>query len=374
MFDGRTMKRIMACVVAAGAAWTAAAAGVTFDKAAHSVSFEVVSVDPGAAAPIEFFIAGPESDHDYESLFLTVAPVDEIAKAFEKAGIPVGRPLDYKNCRFWPTGGEVEIEPSIWSFVKDTRDERKAPAIYTGGTRDAKGVPAAASEMPQAVFALYDCPQSLMQFDDSLSQSVTYGRFVPAVAIPRGEKRVIKVTWKSGSEPERIALKLDASNLAESFGMLREKSALKSLDVEPDFSPEMTIGQAAAAAAALEAIDSVRVRINGFAPGQFFYRSFMPLEKWRDRKERLTQPYELRLGENGEFALTVVEEDWNSEPDNPDPVLHVRENVKFSDIGKDGDMTDTALIFAPKNTKLEKIYAVRKLLPPRVVNFYVYGE
>ncbi len=351
---------------------SAVAAPVEVDKAAHSVTLEVVSTDPGIAAPVEFFLAGPDSDHDYESLFLTVAPVADVAKAFSEAGFPMGRPLDYRACRFWPVGATVEIEPGLWTLIKDTRDEAKPEAVFTGGARDAKGLPLAAKDSPNAVFALYDCPQSLILFDDSLAQSVAYGRFVPAVEIPKGEKRRIKFTLKSGTEPERVQLKLDSSNIAAAFAALREKSLVKSLDVETDFAPSMTIEEAAAAAAALEAIDSSRVRINGFAPGQFFYRSYMPLEKWRDRKERLVQPYELRLGENGEFSLTVVEEDWKSDPDATDPILHVKENVPFSSIGKPGDETDTALVFVPAGTKLERLYALRKLLPPRVANYYFY--
>jgi hypothetical protein len=271
--------------------------------------------------------------------------VKDIAAAFEKAGMPLGKPASAKSCRFWPIGTKVKMEPDFWSLVRDMRDERRQPIVWTGGTREPDGAPVAATNMPLAVFALYNLPQSLMQFDDALDQSATYGRFQPAVKIPKGEKRTFKFTWTG-----------------ETNGGKHEMT--------PDFPPEMTVGDAIKLAGALSELDSPATKVNGFKDGQFFYRAFLPRESWRDRKERLTQPFEVRFAD-GSPALTVIKEDW-SDQNATDPKLIAAE-ATFESVAKD-DRTDTCFIYAPKSMKLADVYAVCRLLPKAVVNWYVFGE
>ncbi|MBQ3749382.1 MAG: hypothetical protein II863_18385, partial [Kiritimatiellae bacterium] len=58
----------------------------------NSVTLTAVSTDCGLDAQIEFFLAGPDSDHDYEAMVLAEDSVKDIAAAFEKAGMPLGKP------------------------------------------------------------------------------------------------------------------------------------------------------------------------------------------------------------------------------------------------------------------------------------------
>ena len=366
------MKRMLFFLAFASA--SALAEPVSVDVAAHSVSFEVVSTDCGIDTEVEFLFVGPGSDRDYESMFLTVASVAELNSAFEKAGFVPGTPVYAEACAFWPVGGELRMEPDVWTLLADTRNERKAPAVYTGGTRGPNGTPEATTNMPLAVFALYDCPQSLIQFDDTLPQSATYGRFKPAVKIPQGEKRIIKISRADSPLPKKVPVQIAPGTLMQALEGLKAASVGGEIVAVTDFSPELTVEEAAQAAAAFALIDSPRVKFNGFTPGQFYYRAFLPLEKWRDRSERLTQPYEIRLQEGAEPRLTTIKEDWTSDPGSLDPKLVVNENVPFASLGGEGDLTDTALVFAPKTMKLGEVFAVRKLLPARVSTFYVYGE
>lgn len=311
----------------------------------NAVSFTAVSTDCGIDTQLEFLFAGPGSDRDYESMFLTDDDVGKIADAFAKAGMPIGKPVSQSQCRFWPIGTKVAMEPDIWTLVRDMRNERRQSVVWTGGSREGDGRPVAATNMPLAVFALYNCPQSLMQFDDALDQSATYGRFQPAVKIPKGERRRFTFRWGS-----------------ETNGGKHE--------LTPDFPDGMSVGEAIKLATALDALDSPETKVNGFRDGQFFYKAFLPLEKWRDRKERLTQPYEVKF-RDGKPILTVITEDW-SNPDSSDPKLTAKE-VSFDSIPKEPKV-DTCLVFTTKAMKLGEVYSVAKLLPKSVVNWYVFGD
>ena len=139
----------------------------------------------------------------------------------------------------------------------------------------------------------------------------------------------------------------------------------------PDFPPEMSVADAIKLALALEKLDSPETKVNGFREGQFFYRAFLPRESWRDRKERLTQPYEIRFA-NDKPTLTVIKEDW-SDPDSTDPKLTVTENVSFASILAADDV-DTCFVYAARGMTLGKLYELRKLVPAAVVNWYVFAE
>jgi hypothetical protein len=117
-------------------------------------------------------------------------------------------------------------------------------------------------------------------------------------------------------------------------------------------------------------LDSPATKVNGYKEGQFFYRAFLPRESWRDRKERLSQPFEVRFVD-GKPALTVIKEDW-SDPNATDPKL-IETHPSFESIAND-DRTGTCFIYAPKVMKLADVYAVCKLIPKTVVNWYVFGE
>lgn len=312
----------------------------------NSVTFTARSTDCGVDMPLEFLFVGPGSDRDYESMFVTEDDAGKIAEAFRKAGIPTGEPMSVSDCRFWPIGSKLEMKPDLWTIIRDQRNERKQPVVYTGGTRDINGNPEATTNMPAAVFALYNCPQSLMQFDDTLDQSTVYGRFLPAVKIPKGEVRKFTFTWKGASNGGKHV-------------------------TTPDFPPEMTVGEAVKKAGILAALDSPETKVNGFKKGQFYYRAFLPLEAWKDRSQRLAQPYEVRITGEGKAELTVITEDW-SDTSSTDPKLIV-ERKKFEELTEDKKV-NTCLIYVGKNVKLAEVYRITALVPKNVVNWYVFAE
>lgn len=356
-----------------------AAAPVTYDAEKHSVTFTATSTDCGLDMQLEFLFVGPTSDRDYESMFVTDASVKEIADAFDKAGIPRGRFIDPAASRFWPAGDVLEMKPSFSELVREMRGEKVPPVVYTGGSRDASGLPEAETNMPSAVFALYGCGQSLVHLDDSLDQSVTYGRFQPAVKIPKGERRSFTFTWDGKKFWEPHTLKLEHAKIAEALAGLKDHAARCEVDVTADFSGDLTVAEASAFAQAISMVDSSRVKINGFPEGQLFYRAYLPMEKWRDRKERLSQPPEVHLRDDGTATVVFVKEDW-SDPDSLDPKLTPEEFV-FSDYASAAakaesfaGKTSTILMFAPAGMKLSRIFEFRRGVKGRVVTWYVFQE
>lgn len=378
-------RRPLASVLAACALGAVVAAPVEFDAERHTVTIAARSTDCGMETPLEFMFVGPDSDHAYEAMFTTEASVAEIAAAFDKAGIPRGRPVDVAAARFWPVGEAIEMEPKLGDFVKVSEGELPARVAYTGGSRDEKGMPQAATNMPLSVFAFYNLPQSLIQFDDSLDQSETYGMFRPAVKIPQGERRTFTFRWKGQPANRSYRLKVEPGRLAENFAALKAavnaaQAAGLELDVLPDFADGLTIQEAKAAAAVLRELDSPTVKVNGFADGQLFYLAYLPRESWRERKERLCQPPEVYLASDGTARVIEIKEDWSGDDDSLEPKLIVTEQacadvaVAATLASKLANATSTMLVFVAADAKLAVIHAFRQKCDKGILNWYVFSE
>jgi hypothetical protein len=345
-----------------------AAAPVTIDAVNRSVTFTARMTEVTTNAPLEFLFVGPDSDRAYEALFVTDARIQEIVSAMEKAGIPRGRAPSPADCRFWPAGPVVTLAPDCRALLSDTTEQPFLPIVATGGARTAAGTAVAETNMPSALFALYTCAQSPLLFDDALDQSAVYGRFTAARAFGKGVRQTFTLSWDGASATKPYSLALRPGEVKEALAALRAAAAPHGLDVLVSFDPQMSVQEAQAAAQALAVLDSRAVRVNGFVPGQFFYRAFLPLERWRERKERLTQPLEVRLTEAGE-TFTLIDEDWRVE--GLDPKLTPRAVARTEACAA---KVDTCFVFVPGSTPLSRLYALRASLPATFVNWYVYTE
>ena len=373
------MKRVLVTTFAASVAAVLAAAPIV-DAARHSVTFNVKTTGLREVDKVEFLFVGPDSDNDYEALFETEDSIADLVSALDRAGIPRGRDFDSRNCRFWPVGEFLAIEPALTNFMKNVDNAPFPSIVYSGGRRDSSGVPEAHTNSPCAFFALYNCPQSILQFDASLDQSPTYGRFVPTCDTKEGERHTFTLTWNGRTSVKPFDLKVEPGTFGERLRALKDGSFDSELDVLPDFSKDLSLKEAVVAATAMTMIDSSRVKMNGFKDGQFFYRAFVPMEKWRDRKERLAQPPEIHFSTNGTFVVTEIIEDWSDEK-SIDPKLIVKDHPASSPeeaarIAKPiAEKTYTAFFYAPEDTKLEKLYEFKKLLTSDLIfNWYVFTE
>lgn len=369
--------------------------GVVWDARTHTVRFlaEATGVDVGA--PVEFFAIGPLSDRAYESLLVTVASPAAIAAAFDRAGVPRGRAVDPFEARLWPCGEKVAVTVKPWgaagdgrldAFVKDARAQEEgaalaAPVVWTGGARDAAGAPLAATNAPCAVFALYGHGPSLLQLDGLFDQSSTYGRFGAARACAAGDLFEVTAAWDGRVRVADEVVALSATNAAARLAALKARARTRDVYARLAFDADVTVAQAAALAEAFAALDGRGVKMNGRAPGQFFFRAFLPDPAWRQREGRIFQPFEVHVAADGARTFVFCEEDWSGE--GLDPVLRPRATpfkewgelpALLARTGEQGAKVAVLFLFAPAATPVASLAPVIEAVGARVGTFYVFGE
>lgn len=334
------------------------------------LTFTATATGVEKGTPLEFLFAAKDTDRDYETMFLLDESVDSFLSRIEKAGLKRGVPTNPATCRLWPVGISVQVEPPLGEFVDTDMPEGMTlgPFIYTGGTRLDSGFPDAATNMPGAVFALYSLSQSPFVFDGIYEQGVVYGAHKAKVTLKKGEKRQFKLIWNEKDEIHSLSLVFNKGNLKKNLEILRDQSKKSSIDVLVSFADDLTVAEATAVANALATIDSVRIKINCRQPGNFFYRAFLPLVKWRDRQERMTQPFEVTLGNRDKVVF--IEEDWSVEGN--DPKL-TEKAITYEQMSQH-PRTDTVFFFARKESTIGELKRALKQVPQTVFNHYVYWE
>ncbi len=337
---------------------------------AASLSFTATATGVEKGTPIEFLFAGKDTDRDYETMFLLDESVGDLCARLEKAGLPTGRATAIRDCILWPVGCRVDFTPKMSEFIETTWPDGIKPAdfVYTGGTRNEKGAVVANDDMPLAFCALYSLAQAPIVYNGIYPQGDVYGAHTAKVTLKKGERRTFVLTWDEASRPASLDV-----TFAPELGtreLLKIKAAAEKGEVSvlANFDPALTVAEARQIAQALTLVDSVRVKVNGRAEGRLFYRAFLPSVNWRDRQQRLTQPFELTVGDKAD-TLVFIEEDWTVEGN--DPKLTPRE-IPF-DEARQHPRTDTCFIYATDETRLERLYAaMQKLKDAKIVNWYVF--
>jgi len=334
-----------------------------------SLTFTATATGVEKGTAVEFVFAGKDSDRAYETMFLLDDTVDAFCAKLEKAGIPRGRPSDPSACRLWPTGCTLTFEPSLGEFVAGKMPEGlpNADAIYTGGTRLMDGRCDAGTNMPLSVFCTYTLSQSPIVYNGIYNQGIVYNSFTAAKTLKKGDRYTFTVSGDARTMPRTLHLTVKPGNGGEIIKQLRTASASGEIDVLVGFADNLTVAEAAGVSSVLASIDSPHVKLNGFT--NIFYRSFVPLEKWRDRQERLQQPFELTIGEPDQ--LVFIDEDWSVEGN--DPKLTPK-TITFAEATK-YPKTDACLIYADATTTVARVTAsMRKLGKCKIRNWYVFQK
>lgn len=384
---------------AAVAAWkdaNGAPDGVVVDAAAHSVRILAESTGLGTDDTVEFFAIGPLSDRAYESFFVTTASPAAIADAIERAGVPRGVPSDIAGARLWPCGEKLTLtavsvstngQPLAFAdLLVDTVEKEEgavlqSPVLYTGGAREASGAVVAATNIPCAVFALYSHSPSLLQLNGQFDQSTAYGRFRPKRVWPAGSLFELVLKWDGRKSVLHRDVELTVSTLKEKLTALRADAAAHDLFVRMSFGAGTTVDDAVEIAQALAFLDGKCLKMDGPAPGQFFFRAFLPDPAWRTRAGRIFQPFEVHVSADGSKKFVFIEEDWSGE--GLDPVLKPKE-TPFSDwaelpglVSKTGELgvkINVLFIFAPRTVPVAALAPAVAATAGRIGTFYVFGD
>lgn len=385
---------------------------------------EFCSID--VATTIEFPIVGELSDRGYEALFRTFARPGALAAALEALGLPRGGGTDGATFDFWPRGERVEIDVApladtnaVWTpiqrYVIDltTRAPLAFESFVYCGSRDDADVPGSRvcdTVAPNAVLSTYNEPQTVLDMPARLNQNDVYGRFVLAPDHGLAPDGLYRLRFRAAPRPDGLprvrdcALTIEKGTngmeyaLAEAGHPVRRFAGADALATAVGeiagggfdlfaaitFDGNLTVAEAAAAAKALVALEGEKgFRAKGPGADAIYYRGFLPDEAWRVRKDRPSQPWEMRLAavDGGTTKATLVKtiEDWTS-TDSLDPILTTQEFPVATPaeaaalMAGEGDGLPVLLVFAPAQMRLSQVMPFVLALKPTHHTVYIFSE
>lgn len=407
---------------AAIAAWSQGGteAALRVDAAAGTVTAlaEFCGIDP--AATVEFPVVGELSDRGYEAVFRTCARPGAIAAGIESLGVPRGQNVSHGAFEFWPRGERVAIDvaplesgDSAWkplqNYIIDL--ETRAPLAIDSftycGSRDDPDVPGGRlcdTIAPNSVVSTYNDAHTVLDIPKRSDQSAAYGRYVldpnhglDARALYRIRFRRsrsphpattldIGVTAREGAIGFMVSADGGAAAFEDPAALVRRVRAAAGSDITAriSFDPALTVAEAATGARLLAKIEGDDgIRPAGPAPGQVYYKGFLPDDAWRDRKARPSQPWELRFSRDagGGLAAALVRtiEDWSAQ-DSLEPALSTRDfhpatpAAAAATVASMGESLPVLLVFAPSDARLAEIMPFVSALAKDHPTAYVFAE
>ncbi|NQT93560.1 MAG: hypothetical protein HQ559_12435, partial [Lentisphaerae bacterium] len=344
--------------------------GLVANRAKRLVNVYAEATGIQAGNPVEFFLVGEKSGHDYESIAISFATPGDIHRALEFIGMTAGDPVNPARLRFHPRGERVLV--TFRTAGKEgpgaaTRAERlvvdgttKQPLpetgfVFVGSVRvDENFRPGgdrylADIQDPHAIASNYNEPATVLDVPRSAAQGSFYRdltanpeflfekgtalevRIVPEY--PPTRKRVVDLTLEIGTREDGPAdglegllfcLRSSSPDVKPIEGLNPVLARFISLGenghdvfVTLRFGKEVTLGAVTAAARLLSQIDSdTGIHVGPPETGDLYYRAFRPDELFRDRNRRVAQPWELTLSVDGgsvSGVLTHIREIWNDQ-------------------------------------------------------------
>jgi len=397
--------------------------GVVADVRKREVRLLAEAVGHRAGITAEFLLAGPLSDRAYESAAITVAMPGDIVRAVESLGVRRGGGVGSRPFRFWPCGERMtatvrrldvknSLEKPLQTLVRD--QDESAPLlgegglVFTGG-RWAENGCLTDTNMPSSVISLYNEPSSIFDVPFQVGQSEVYGRLSLAEKVPfgalleivlrplmpaDGAARVLSLTVAAAMDGDQVMVTctdaggtvLKRANLAETLNWLRgQTQAGREPFVTLGMDDAMPLRRAIDVARVFAMLDGKGVKLDGKTEQGLFPRAYLPMEKWRERKDRNPQPFELHLmreaGGTLKKKLVFIEEDWTVP--GLDPKLTPRD-CPFETWGelpalveKTGGADSKVLVlfvFAPADLPLSAFMPGVRAVSSRLPLVYVFGE
>lgn len=338
------------------------------DRSERVVSFSAEATGINTNEPVEFFLIGKESGHDYEAIAVSLAAPLDIKEALDYIGMPAGRPVDYEAMAFWPRGERVLITLSssdtncpisdlpIEKLIFNQQTKEPMPEtglVFTGSfplSENGEMTIAAQVNEPHSIASTYNERQSILDVPAQAMQGDVYRlqTLNPAYPLKAGQRLTVRIEpERSTNQPLRVKnIDLYVSSAATNV----QQQTLNSLRFKPvtgetvpaiaedltlnewleqvtelnraGFDPFVTVyfdddlrlDMVAAVSRLFGSIETPRgIRIEPPPAGHLHYKAFTTDEKLADRNQRTVQPPELHLSasaENQKADLTIITETW----------------------------------------------------------------
>ncbi len=365
--------------------------GLVANRETGTVTFYAESTGIEENAPVEFFLIGEQSGHDYESIAVALTNPENIRKGLIFIGMPLGTGTDPRSLRFWPKGERVKVNMDdirLESYILNSETGESLPAnglVFIGSKMvssiddNNEQILAVAHFDPFSIAANYNEPTSILDVPWQAPQASVYKcqSLHPDYILPEGQ--LLKVTMEpeyKGAKQRVKELDLFLSTQSNTStqtlnnircrlvsasdrgkptkytfdDLLAEFSRLNDDGRDPfvtiHFDNQMPISMVKQVCLILKTIDTATgIRIEPPPLNHLYYKAFIPPEAYRIRKERLSQPPELHLtieDDKTHVMLTEIEEIWKDgqiDPDlkttdyeisSPDALATALKNIKTS--------------------------------------------
>lgn len=320
--------------------------GLVADRKAKTVEVLAEATGLGGGEIIEFLLIDQQSSHGYEAVLWSFAKPSDVHRALEFIGLKAGSPIDPAGGRFWSDGDPVAVSVRledhdpfpIEQLVLDNEKQEPLPEtgfVFAGSVKliaDGEAVERYAADVyePKSIASIYNEPGVVLDIPRQATKGEVYGRQVvnpemeleggtlvtlvmkEGIAAAERRGRQVQLTVATAEGPTGLGFRLQETGgelLAESPELAPILEKLVSLHEEGGRSlvtlsfdealPLTEVVKTCVLLAMTETILGV-ARINPAAPGQIYYRAFVPAKLWRDPAGRPTQPWELHLAPNAD--------------------------------------------------------------------------
>ena len=330
--------------------------GLVANRKTREIHIDAMGVGMGPHNPIEFLLVSPSSGNDYEALTVSFAEASHVHRALTFIGLSPGRGVDYRKMQFWPKGERVKVmvhapkvKPApLIHYVLDKQTGKPLPDqgfVFVGSRMvedpENAGQKRYAADIydPRSIISIYNEPDSILDIPRRASQQDVYNRqfFNPELVLPTnclldvvitpehadGKKRVVDLLLKAvaGTEQADFSLQLIGPDRSLAGGFPKVLEEIRRLNegghdpfVSVEFGPSLSVGVIQKICAVIDATETEKgMRIEPPRDNQFYFRAFLPKESYRNRKTRITQPWELRLQRENDTVrgqLTQIHADW----------------------------------------------------------------
>lgn len=335
------------------------AGGLRVDRESDTLTFPATATGLNKDEVIEFALVRTNSAKDYEALALSKVPPSELDRGLRALGMTPGRAggMNEQGIPLWPKGERVVVSYTKGTVSNSQSKPQWHPLenlildAKTGKPLSPRGFVFIGSKMlpdpeqqedaeeaevyaadaygPQAMISLYNEPRAVLEIPLQARQGDAYGRFLPnpEADLQEGDMLTIRMRPEYPGERRRV-LEVDLhvtpaeGTTGEDFRQQKYRLLGAGKDeplVEPTlpavlnyfgtardegrdpfvtlyFDHALPVKTVVDLCRLIDTLDVPRgIRVEPPPDEHIYYRAFAPNPAWRDRDERVTQPYELEL-------------------------------------------------------------------------------